>query len=1686
MHNTNGQRSSGNGEWRIHGTRGAGEPTAGAGPEESAGEYGSRTEPSDRAEHVDVQNGQSEERGSRRRSKNRTRARIRVGSLNMRGYGPVLSLANENRWMLVNQLIRDEKIGVLALQETHLNEERVAALNELFGRHMHVFYSALPGQATGACGVAFALNKRFVDPEKCTLRVVVEGRAISLTLPWAAERVLRIINVYGPNVPAQNANFWMNLRQADVGVVDMLLGDFNVVEDGMDRIPARQDPVQASEALRVLAEDLNVHDGWRAENPHTKAFTYLHKATGAQSRLDRIYVSGRLRNDAVDWGHKESGLDTDHKLATVSLANRRAPFMGKGRWAMPTHLLTDLPMTQMMRALGAKLVAGIGAMGVRTEECNPQIMYREFKAALTAGARARAKEKIPRLQKRLENLRVDLKMTLNPVSEVVCGAEEVAGAQRHAAILQERITTLEQKLFKGRRRAVASKHWVQSETMSKYWTRPNVAPLPSTVIPELRMSNRLDGGYTTNSKQMAETARAHYDGLQNVDPMRSDELHDEYIAEALAPAKVRLRNDQKAYLAQKLAVEEVTDAINGAANNKAPGLDGLPTEVWKTYLRWYVADVKKGAPAIDMARALACVFNDVATYGMIPESEFAEGWICPIYKLKKDLREIVNYRPITLLNSDYKIMTKTLAMKLAECAPSVIHPDQAGFVPGRRIFDHIQLSKLVIAYTEAEEINGAIVALDQEKAYDRIDHHYLWATLEHLNFPANFISTVRHLYANAISCVVVNGMKSKTYKVWRGVRQGDPMSCLLFDFAIEPLACALRASALRGILIPGDTDRLIATLFADDTTVFLGEGDDYAAALAPADIWCKAARARFNLEKTEIIPLGTPAHRAQVLATRCLYQGATLIPPDVHIVEDGEAVRSLGAWIGNQADAAAPWSAMIATMRRNLEHWNKGKPTLLGRKLAIDLEVGGRTQFLAKAQGMPKAVEVAVTRMIINFMWNGDTHPRVDRGTLYAPVAEGGLNVLNIGARNDAIDLMRLKDYLNLTTERPRWALVADVLLARAVAASSKAVEPKARVNAFLQTWDVSTRHAKGLPEDLRRMIKAAKKFLVCCDVRVATRELKEAMPAWYHLGTEPGRSTANSVAAKCLRKTHGVYTVGECERTAARLQPQNTEHVQRHDCECRECEEDRVGGCSNPHRCALAAERLLEKLKPKWSLVQNGNGDGLSLTRSRKRTNETARAEKGRIIFDPSVAQGASLAEVFRVFTDPSRDASEVATRLPRPFGIVQEETEVYTDGSATQNGAASAKAGSGVWFGPQDARNEGARVPYDEQTNQAAEIYAVVLAERKVPPFAPLHIVSDSKYVVDGLTTHLRGWENKGWIGVANAAPFCEVVAALRSRTAPTTLRWVKGHSNVRGNEEADKLASLGAELPRPFRPVSLPKLRYLRNGASLAALTQSLAYRGVKRANLAKERRAVGRNMGEIARAILEASDIAPLASGVWGALRKDPVSRPIRDFLWKTIHGAQKVGTYWTHIPGFEERAVCAECGVTEDMEHILISCCASGPNLVWRITRKLLSKKAITVPQISLGLALGAPLIVIRTEEGGVDQGATRAARMLLTEAAHVIWALRCERVIGWADTPTRKHTESEIVNRLAAKLNRRIALDQGATNVRMHKKRAIKATKVKNTWKGILRNEHMLPDDWIGMQGVLVGIPSLAELREPG
>ncbi len=1617
----------------------------------------------DEADPDDEEGGAAE---STPQSKSKTRSKITVATLNMRGFHDRRTGQQYDKWWSVNQVLRDERLAIVAIQETHLNQERTEMLNELFKATMWVVASHDPVNPTGARGVAFALNKRLVDTAGARTRVAYDGRAMMLTIPWTRGRKLRILNVYAPNDPGDNRDFWKKLQsdmeKRKVAKPDIVLGDFNLVEDARDRLPPRRDQQDAVECLQTFRLTAGVIDGWREREPTERQFTYLQLSTGSQSRIDRIYMTRTILKHANDWSVRGPGISTDHRLVTVTIVNQEAPHVGKGRWTIPSALLTDKQFLDNLKRLGGALQNDIEALTERSAQRNPQQLYYTFKRELIAMARKRARQAVPKIDRQIKALQEDIAKQLN-------GPEaEKDDTRTEVAILHDRLLELESRRFGRKRRAVAANDWVKGETICKYWTWLNATPMPSTIIHELA-EPQLGGGttYCRRSEDMARIAKCHYDGLQQ-DPLRSQEEQAEATAEVLDYVSTPVSTQEKGELARAIRESEIELAIKESANGKAPGLDGIPTEIWKTLLRQQKTDIAKGRPPLNILKVLKAVYNDIEEHGVAQDTNFADGWICPIYKLKKDTREIVNYRPITLLNSDYKIMTRILAMRLAVVAPRIIHPDQAGFVPGHQIFDHIKLNKLIIDYAEAEEINGMIVALDQEKAYDRIDHEYLWEVLRRFNIPNNMINTIRHLYKAARSVAVVNGILSDWFNIIRGVRQGDPLSCLLFDLAIEPLACMLRASSLRGLEIPGVHERLIAKLFADDTTTYLHETDDHSELMRILARWCEASRAKFNSDKTEYIPIGPKAFRTQLIDRTSRANVCTSLPQDAVVIPDGVAIRSLGSWIGNDIDPVAPWTKVIEATEKRLEKWDQRHPTMYGRKLAVGMEVGGRTQFLARAQGMPEKVEKTLTTMISRFVWAGDKHPRISQDMLSRPLAEGGLNVLDIAARNDAIALVWLREYLNLSPSRPLWAFVADALIARAVAAKSRGVDDESKLNVFLQTWEASLRQTAGLPRDLKDMIQKARKYGLVVDAPNPRQDLKSAMPLWYHIGMEEGRRVPNSKSGRCLRERHAVLTVLDCLRVVGRLrdlangnsardaqQRDGTRHRPAAACRCASCVEDRSVGCDNPHRCAQMAQKLLNSLKPIWSIGGTPDKDGMTLTASRRRANEDAHRNKERILFDPTIEDCGDLANVFRIFTRSEETGrTQPARRPPRPFQIHAESTEVYTDGSCTGNGAANAIAGSGVWYSADDARNMALRVPGERPTNQIAEIYAVSAAAARTPPFAPLHIVSDSKYVVDGLTTHCNKWEHRGWLGVANSDWIRDALARLRARSAPTTLRWVKGHAGTLGNEEADKLANLGAGKARAEALPPAP-LQYIRRGAALRGITQRIAYLGVRHRKRKEERQATVRMLDQVTAALEVQTGIRPTEVKVWKAIRSRDMPRKVRDFWWKALHDALRVGGFWMHIPGYETRAICDACGCEESLEHIMLECDAPGQKTIWSEVRQLLRQAGIDVPLANLGSILGAPAADLTEKLPKSTAGGRRLYKILIVEATHLIWKIRCERVIEHGNDPDRWPSVGELTGRWKATINRRFAMDQILTASRFEKK-ATPRDRVLQTWGEVL------------------------------
>ena len=178
---------------------------------------------------------------------------------------------------------------------------------------------------------------------------------------------------------------------------------------------------------------------------------------------------------------------------------------------------------------------------------------------------------------------------------------------------------------------------------------------------------------------------------------------------------------------------------------------------------------------------------------------------------------------------------------------------------------------------------------------------------------------------------------SKQLKVARGVCQGDPLLCALFNLSIEPLACSIRNDCtLKGYQIPGLPEKIIVNLYADDTTLLLSKEDNLDHIYGILDTWYKASGAKFNSGKTEILLIGTHTHRTRLCKTCKLNpKEHNPINEGIRIIRDKETMRVLSTWIGNAMDATASWEPILDKIKKALDHYNNGFPTLKERKMII-------------------------------------------------------------------------------------------------------------------------------------------------------------------------------------------------------------------------------------------------------------------------------------------------------------------------------------------------------------------------------------------------------------------------------------------------------------------------------------------------------------------------------------------------------------------------------------------------------------------------------------------------------------------------------------------------------------------------------------------------------------------------------
>ena len=415
-----------------------------------------------------------------------------------------------------------------------------------------------------------------------------------------------------------------------------------------------------------------------------------------------------------------------------------------------------------------------------------------------------------------------------------------------------------------------------------------------------------------------------------------------------------------------------------------------------------------------------------------------QGIISVLYK-KGARNDPRNYRPITLLNNDYKILMRILTKRMNEAVVQFVSKDQCGFVPDAFIAENTMRLKLLQDYIEEGDQDALFIFLDMEKAFDRCSWEFLIEGLRAVGFGTGFIKYVELAYstnAPPTRQLHVNGFLGPSFPLGSGVAQGCPLSPLLFLIIAVPLARMINNDPrIRGISVesmgPDGRPRVTThkiSQFADDSTLML-RTFCVKHAQKVLNTWCDATSMKENATKREVLLLGRTRR----------YDEAQL-PEEIDratIVKDGDTIRALGVPMGNEIDIEAWWKSRYNVVKARFAKWHGlGTLTLTGRNILVQSILYGSMRYWFFSLPTPSSMVKALEEDVKQLLWaalpefSAEEHGTSKRSkryimkeASYLPQKQGGGGLMHIESHIKAFKAQWIIRYLD-----PRDAPWKDVL----------------------------------------------------------------------------------------------------------------------------------------------------------------------------------------------------------------------------------------------------------------------------------------------------------------------------------------------------------------------------------------------------------------------------------------------------------------------------------------------------------------------------------------------------------------------------------------------------------------------------------------------------------------------------------
>jgi len=754
----------------------------------------------------------------------------------------------------------------------------------------------------------------------------------------------RLINIYCPTKVSQRMEVLKEIEFAFFSRRIVILGgDFNFIPNSkIDKQGGNlRYGTKGQNLMHNYCRDFLLLDIWRYRNPNKKQFTW--QRNNIKTRLDRFYISDEISLNIKTCKIRTNPFSDHCDIYLEVLTN----------YNDEDKIWKCNPET--FEEARDDIIQAINQIDKNQEFWWDTLKFRFKNSLMLACSRIETMKNLElnNLKKRLES---QLKLNENAQTIYKTKQEIISKIKEKASGIF--IRSRAQIYFEGER---PTRMFLKQE--KQRGKTKNITAL------------KINDAEEKDQQKIREHMFSHYKKLfqKTETHTQHENIHEKFL-QAIDPI-----DEQTAQRLDKpISYPEIIIAIKNLKNNTSPGSDGLSKEFYM-HFRDILTPVLK-----DMMTDI--INNDT----LFPTQKYAIIRLIPKSDDPEELKHLKNWRPISLLNTDYKIFTKILTDRLAIALHDKINPCQS-CVPGRDIADNLHILRDVIDITNKRRNSKlALYSNDYANAFDTLSHDFIHKVLAAYGLGSGFRSVIRILYSDAKSMIYTNKI-SKAFKISRGIRQGDPLSMLLFATCIDPMIQHIQKNPeISGFRLGTTNIKLIA--HADDINFFAADQKDIKTIYSVINEFSKISGLHPNCNKCTILNIGTP----------------TLRHPQITSVNEA---KFLGIYVDKTGLTQTNITKMKESIFKSTTFWDRKTLSIKGKICVANTILAPKLWYALKIMPTNKSNIRDFQRQLERYIWNRKIAPDSER--IYAPEKQGGLRLVNILTKMHAFKTKLVLDLIN-------------------------------------------------------------------------------------------------------------------------------------------------------------------------------------------------------------------------------------------------------------------------------------------------------------------------------------------------------------------------------------------------------------------------------------------------------------------------------------------------------------------------------------------------------------------------------------------------------------------------------------------------------------------------------------------------